>query len=92
MQQTLSGCSFCDALPGSEVGEACTWGRTTSLRIRSASTVQSRSGLIPKRPTTMPATGVGLSSTPSQRSRRSAWRLAISRGRYGSVRDVVPAG
>lgn len=27
MQQTLSGCTFCDALPGSEVGEARTWGK-----------------------------------------------------------------
>ena len=27
MQQTLSGCAFCEALPGSEIGEAHTWGR-----------------------------------------------------------------
>lgn len=27
MQQTLSGCAFCDARPGSEVGEARTWGK-----------------------------------------------------------------
>lgn len=27
MQQTLSGCAFCDALPGSELGEARTWGK-----------------------------------------------------------------
>jgi len=27
MQQTLSGCAFCDACPGSEVGEARTWGK-----------------------------------------------------------------
>ncbi|WP_222912671.1 hypothetical protein [Natrinema sp. SYSU A 869] len=26
MQQTLSGCTFCDALPGSDLGEAHTWG------------------------------------------------------------------
>lgn len=26
MQQTLSGCAFCDALPGSERGNAHTWG------------------------------------------------------------------
>ena len=27
MQQTLSGCAFCDALPGSERGDAFTWGK-----------------------------------------------------------------
>lgn len=27
MQQTLSGCAFCDALPGSERGAAFTWGK-----------------------------------------------------------------
>ncbi|WP_115864520.1 DUF7558 family protein [Halorussus litoreus] len=27
MQQTLSGCAFCDALPDSETGEARTWGK-----------------------------------------------------------------
>ena len=27
MQQTLSGCVFCDALPGAEGGEAHTWGK-----------------------------------------------------------------
>ncbi|MFC6993207.1 hypothetical protein ACFQH3_16695 [Haladaptatus sp. GCM10025707] len=27
MQQTLSGCAFCDALPGSERGNAVTWGK-----------------------------------------------------------------
>ncbi|USZ73522.1 DUF7558 family protein [Natronosalvus halobius] len=27
MQQTLSGCAFCDALPGSERGIAITWGK-----------------------------------------------------------------
>jgi hypothetical protein len=27
VQQTLSGCAFCDALPGSGVGEARTWGK-----------------------------------------------------------------
>ncbi|WP_368410914.1 DUF7558 family protein [Halomarina pelagica] len=27
MQQTLSGCAFCDALPGSERGAAVTWGK-----------------------------------------------------------------
>ena len=26
MQQTLTGCAFCDAPPGAEVGEAHTWG------------------------------------------------------------------
>ena len=26
MQQTLAGCAFCDALPGTEAGEAHTWG------------------------------------------------------------------
>ena len=27
MQQTLSGCAFCDAVPGTEVGKAHTWGK-----------------------------------------------------------------
>lgn len=27
MQQTLAGCAFCDALPGTEAGEAHTWGK-----------------------------------------------------------------
>ena len=27
MQQTLSGCAFCDAPPKSEIGEAHTWGQ-----------------------------------------------------------------
>ncbi len=27
MQQTLSGCAFCNALPGSEHGDAFTWGK-----------------------------------------------------------------
>jgi hypothetical protein len=27
MQQTLAGCAFCDARPGSETGEAHTWGK-----------------------------------------------------------------
>ncbi|WP_408960788.1 hypothetical protein [Natrinema sp. 74] len=27
MQQTLAGCSFCDALPTAEAGEAHTWGK-----------------------------------------------------------------
>lgn len=27
MQQTLSGCAFCDTLPGSEGGEARIWGK-----------------------------------------------------------------
>jgi len=27
MQRTLSGCAFCDARPGSEIGEAHTWGK-----------------------------------------------------------------
>ena len=27
MQQTLSGCAFCDSLPGAEMGEAHTWGK-----------------------------------------------------------------
>jgi len=27
MQQTLSGCVFCDAVPGTEVGKAHTWGK-----------------------------------------------------------------
>ena len=27
MQQTLAGCAFCDALPGTEMGEAHTWGK-----------------------------------------------------------------
>ena len=27
MQQTLSGCTFCDALPGSERDDAFTWGK-----------------------------------------------------------------
>lgn len=27
MQQTLSGCAFCSAPPGSEAGEAHTWGK-----------------------------------------------------------------
>ena len=27
MQQTLTGCAFCDAPPGAETGEAHTWGQ-----------------------------------------------------------------
>jgi hypothetical protein len=27
MQQTLSGCAFCDSPPGAEMGEAHTWGK-----------------------------------------------------------------
>jgi len=27
MQHTLAGCAFCDALPGTEAGEAHTWGK-----------------------------------------------------------------
>jgi len=27
MQQTLSGCAFCDSLPDAEMGEAHTWGK-----------------------------------------------------------------
>ncbi|ELZ16658.1 hypothetical protein C478_02792 [Natrinema thermotolerans DSM 11552] len=27
MQQTLAGCAFCDAPPGTEAGEAHTWGK-----------------------------------------------------------------
>jgi len=27
MQQTLAGCTFCDVRPGSEIGEAHTWGK-----------------------------------------------------------------
>ena len=27
MQQTLSGCAFCEVRPGSETGEALTWGK-----------------------------------------------------------------
>ena len=27
MQQTLVGCAFCDTLPGTEAGEAHTWGK-----------------------------------------------------------------
>lgn len=27
MQQTLSSCAFCDAVPGTDVGEAHTWGK-----------------------------------------------------------------
>ena len=27
MQQTLAGCTFCDVRPGSETGEAHTWGK-----------------------------------------------------------------
>jgi hypothetical protein len=27
MQQTLTGCAFCDAPPGAEAGEAHTWGQ-----------------------------------------------------------------
>jgi len=27
MQQTLAGCAFCDAPPGTEMGEARTWGK-----------------------------------------------------------------
>ena len=27
MQQTLTGCAFCDAPPGTETGEAHTWGQ-----------------------------------------------------------------
>lgn len=27
MQQTLSGCAFCDTLPGSKLGDARTWGK-----------------------------------------------------------------
>ena len=27
MQQTLTGCAFCDAPPGTEAGEAHTWGQ-----------------------------------------------------------------
>jgi hypothetical protein len=27
MQQTLSGCGFCDSPPGAEMGEAHTWGK-----------------------------------------------------------------
>jgi len=27
MQQTLSGCAFCDARPGAETGQAHTWGK-----------------------------------------------------------------
>ena len=27
MQQTLSGCAFCDSPPGAETGEAHTWGK-----------------------------------------------------------------
>lgn len=31
MQQTLSGCTFCDALPGAETGEAHTWGKEARI-------------------------------------------------------------
>lgn len=27
MQQTLSGCAFCEAVPGTDVGKAHTWGK-----------------------------------------------------------------
>jgi hypothetical protein len=27
MQQTLSGCAFCDSPPGAEMGETYTWGK-----------------------------------------------------------------
>lgn len=71
-----------EALPGSEAGEAHTWGRdervTYPICVNCA--IQVRADLTSA--ITTPGMAVGSSSTPSQRSPRFECNLVISRERY----------
>jgi len=60
MQQTLTGCAFCDARPGAETGEAHTWGQTNGSPTRAAPTARSSRSQVPTCPITPLATPCGL--------------------------------
>ena len=67
MQQTLTGCAFCDAPPGTEVGEAHTWGEDERVTHPICVDCAIQTELDPTSAITTPATAVGSSSTPSRR-------------------------
>ena len=71
-QQTLAGCAFCEAAPGTETGTAYTWGKRSGSPTPSVWTARSKQSRIPTSAITMPTTAVGSSSMPSQRRRRVA--------------------
>ena len=72
MQQTLTGCAFCDAPPGAEVGEAHTWGEDERVTHPSCVDCAIQTEPDPTSAITTPATAVDLSSTRKRVSAASA--------------------
>ena len=67
MQQTLTGCAFCDTPPGAEAGEAHTWGQDERVTHPICVDCAIQTEPDPRSVITSPATAVGSSSTPSRR-------------------------
>ena len=82
MQQTLSGCAFCDAPPGSETGDAHTWGADERITHAICVDCAIQEQADPWTEITMPVTAVASSSTCLQRSPDSVWNSGTSRGCY----------
>ena len=108
MQQTLSGCGFCDSPPGAEMGEAHTWGKDERVThpICVDCAVQERPdpeehdhhacdgcGLVVDALAASPALPPAASGTfGPAQLTRFRVNSTISRGRCSCVGDVVPAG
>lgn len=92
MQQTLSGCAFCDALPGSERGNDVTWGKDERIShlICIDSTVQAQAD--PDDRDHHACDGCGLVVDTLAALTRFRVDSTISSGRYTFVSAVVLTG
>jgi len=89
MQQTLSGCAFCDARPGSELGDARTWGTDEIVAHPICTACARQATLIPRTATDTRAIAVDWLSTPFRPVPRSECSSAISKGQSASARGVL---
>jgi len=90
MQQTLVGCAFCDTPPGTETGEAHTWGQDE--RVTHPICVDCAIQRIPTTEIASPVTTVGSSSTRSQCSRGSGLSLRHLEGPLQLCERCSPSG
>lgn len=90
MQQTLVGCAFCDAPPGTETGEAHTWGQDELVTHPTCVDCAIQKDPGPMSAIMSSVTAVGWSSIRSRHSFRSGWNSVSSAVRSNSAFAVAP--